>query len=362
MPLLLFVFAFAAVGSSVIYPTQRLPLTFSHARHLALPDIGCMTCHASAATSVRASDVLIPTEAACTGCHAIDRAQPEKVATPPARCDACHAGAPTERVSIPTPNLLFNHKIHADRQIACGACHDMRGVDLATRAQLPSMALCLGCHDGEKARSTACTTCHPTGPAGLLRTDFSEGKLVPAGSHDLRFRTDHAAAAKSDAKSCNACHTRAYCMDCHNGKQKPLDFHVGDYVHLHAVDARRQTTTCTGCHRLQTFCVGCHARSGVDTDPKTSEYQRPSRLPPGSVQIHAFHPSGWASGHRVQAERNLSQCVSCHREDFCMECHAAQFDPHPPGWATSSRCKALLTRAGRTCLRCHLRAEDARCG
>src|SRR5690348_6566519 len=59
--------------SEVVYPPQRLPLTFSHARHLALPGMTCVGCHVDAGASRSAVDNLMPVEAVCARCHAIDR-------------------------------------------------------------------------------------------------------------------------------------------------------------------------------------------------------------------------------------------------------------------------------------------------
>ncbi len=198
-------------------------------------------------------------------------------------------------------------------------------------------------------------------PSGVLRGD----------AHDLRFEMDHARVAANDQAYCANCHTRTFCIDCHNGIKKPMDFHGNDYVSLHPIDARRQTTNCSSCHRLQTFCTGCHARSGVSDDPRTSEFQRPSLATPGMPAKNQFHPDGWwttndtnqrtASHHSFQAERNMDQCVSCHRESFCQGCHGQEINPHPADWLHSSKCKALISRAGRTCLRCHTKLEDVRC-
>ena len=80
--------------SPIVYPAQRLPLVFSHAKHAAR-GTACIACHANAPTSQSAVDDLLPTEAACRACHPIDRADPDKAVAehqPPARCDACHAG------------------------------------------------------------------------------------------------------------------------------------------------------------------------------------------------------------------------------------------------------------------------------
>ena len=67
------------------------------------------------------------------------------------------------RVVIPDPNLKFNHKQHLDKQIPCSSCHgDLSKVDLATRAQLPTMAQCLGCHDNRMPSSTKAQAQRPT--------------------------------------------------------------------------------------------------------------------------------------------------------------------------------------------------------
>ncbi|HKA87827.1 MAG TPA: cytochrome c3 family protein [Haliangiales bacterium] len=367
--------------SPVIYPRQTIPLWFSHAQHLA-GGAACEGCHVDAAASTRAADDLIPAEKVCAGCHPIDRAVPDKeveAGAPDAKCSACHpgwsgAGEPP-RVVIPPASLKFNHKVHADRGIACQTCHGdllAQGVGLATRNDLPRMPLCLTCHDG-RAAPDACTTCHLGTPKGMIRTELPDGTLVPSGTlrgdaHDLRFRLDHARAAQNDARYCESCHEKRWCLDCHNGVVKPFDFHGNDYVRLHTTDARRNSTSCTGCHRLQTFCVACHARSGVSDDPRTSEYQR---LSLDENAKNRYHPDGWfstfdpnmrrGSHHSFEATRNIRACASCHRENFCLDCHAQKVNPHPPGFGATARCRALAARAGRTCLRCHLRVEGARC-
>ncbi|HEU5055645.1 MAG TPA: cytochrome c3 family protein [Kofleriaceae bacterium] len=368
--------------SEVVFPEQALPLRFSHALHLGRLKMACADCHTAARTSRSSLDLLIPGEDRCTPCHPIDRRDPDK-ATPAgaaaARCTTCHPGftpgAPVARVSIPRPNLKFDHRAHRERGIACAACHgDMTRVDLATRDQLPRMALCLDCHDGRRA-SDRCVTCHLADAGGRIQTAYPQGPLAPAGTlrgdaHDLTFRTDHRAAAEGGQAYCESCHKKDECLDCHDGVMKPLDFHAADYVALHAIEARRGSPDCTACHRLQTFCVGCHSRAGVTSDGKGSQFVAPSEGPPG----RRFHPPGWVefegdalvtgddsrgeNHHAFQAQRNIQQCASCHRESFCLRCHSAQpssrrINPHPNGWRGSRRCESLRRKNGRMCLRCH---------
>ena len=358
--------------SPVVYPAQRLPLVFSHARHLAR-GATCALCHPAATTSRSAVDDLIPTEAACRACHAIDRAQPTKQATPVAACAGCHVGyapdRPVARVYLVPPPLEFDHAAHA--KWPCARCHgDMTQVDLATTRQLPTMASCLDCH-GDGSEQRHCADCHPTQRGGLLATRFEHGTLTPGpndglgDAHGPGFLKDHVEPARSPGATCTACHDRSECVACHQGVMKPMDFHQGNYLLVHATEARRGTPDCSACHRYETFCVGCHEREGIG--PRVSSgfsESDPSKR---------FHPIGWSSQgpgpnlHAQEARRNLEECASCHREEDCLRCHSAEqghsvrVSPHPAGWRGSARCRALDRGNRRMCLRCHITPDELGC-
>ena len=385
--------AATAVIPSVLYPPQTIPLRFDHAQH-ARAAIACERCHVNAAGSVSATDNLMPTEATCRGCHAIDRAAPLKVVPPgqpAARCEACHPGfsgvnAPgalipkePERIVAPPADVKFNHKLHAGRGVACTLCHaNVETGGLATTADLPKMGLCLGCHDGRQA-TARCSACHLTLSDGRLRIHFAGGDLIPSGSlrghdaHTSGFREDHRVAGK-DERYCATCHKPTECIDCHGaGVVKPERIHSADYATVHGVDARRNTPNCSSCHRNQTFCLGCHQRLGVAADPEGGQPGRQPNNPFGTgTGVKRFHPPGWVrddvgavlttpgpSSHSFQAKRNLKTCVSCHREESCLACHSADLsrsigiNPHGPGFAGSSACRAMSSRNTRGCLKCH---------
>jgi hypothetical protein len=235
-----------------------------------------------------------------------------------------------------------------------------------------------------------CATCHVAAGNGMIRTEYDTGSLSPSGvlrgdDHDLNFRTSHRFAAQNDDAYCGNCHRKSFCVDCHNGVVKPMDFHGNDYLTLHTIDARRSSTTCTACHRLQTFCVGCHSRSGVSPDGRGGDFG--SRDPALNNFSENYHPAGWVrfnpglqlgggsrerDHHSFEAQRNIEQCAACHREDFCAGCHTEMSDvsspnrqpgvnPHPNNWANSRRCEALRARAGRMCLRCHVNSAQVTC-
>ncbi len=354
--------------SRVIYPPQSLPLAFSHAVHSSA-GVSCEGCHQAIYGSASSLDNNLPRESDCTACHEIDRAKARETSDL-SSCVRCHPGAASgqvQRVHLPIPNLKFSHKAHLARGASCDTCHgDIRKVDVASAKHLPTMRTCLQCHDG-KVASGACTTCH-LAEAGLrMQTSFpGVGQLTPSGTlrgaaHDLEFRTRHKYAAQNDAGFCASCHTQDSCSECHNGIRKPMSIHTGDYVRMHAVEARRNSPDCSSCHRLQTFCQGCHSRMGVADDEKGGQFRGTG----------AFHPVGWnavglagrgPNHHAFEAQRNIKQCASCHRESDCTKCHSAEVgsprvNPHPRTWRGSRKCQALVKRNPRVCLRCHIQSS-----
>ena len=356
-------------AGDVVYPPQRLPLVFSHQKHAAR-GTPCSACHAAATTSRSAIDDLIPTETACRACHPIDRNDPAKAATPVAACTGCHPGfvpgRPVERIFVMPATIKFDHGAHAKQ--TCESCHAVRDVDLATTQQLPTMGSCLGCHtDGTDQRR--CTSCHVAKVGGLIETQFPHGTLVPmqAGlgdDHGPGFAHDHKQQARRLDATCNACHDKSECIECHQGVVKPAEFHRANYLLVHATEAQRGRPDCSACHREQTFCVACHERSGIGTRGRT-EFERfdPQRQ---------FHPAGWASEgaganlHAAAARRNIGTCASCHRDNDCLRCHSAEptgmrVSPHPPNWRGSARCRALDRGNRRMCLRCHVTPDELGC-
>lgn len=351
-----------------VYPAQQIPLRFNHGQHLAL-GMDCTACHSNIATSRRSADNNFPRGVSCDACHGQQHPRPR---TEPAKCDLCHTAVDeqnrvTAGLRAPAPMLHFNHELHARVGASCESCHgDMSKVRLATTAQLPTEQSCLDCHDGFGA-TQRCGACHPTQADGRLALraidDRTMPALVPRGEswgigHDLAFVEDHAAVTKANPGMCESCHDETFCLDCHAGAVRPMRIHAGDYITVHALDARARTQDCQACHRTQTFCLGCHERMGFG-----------ERLE-GDFGIGGsltFHPPGWSGppglpqDHAQAAQRNMAACASCHTEDSCLACHATTgaatpglgVNPHGPGFRDSPRCQALAVRNRRACLKCH---------
>jgi hypothetical protein len=375
--------------SRVVFPEQQLPLKFSHKKHVSGLNLGCTTCHETAVTSKESRDVLLPAPTRCDVCHGTNHQDLLRVKRDPSNassaCSVCHTGTLVaadppviEGVTIPPPNLKFNHAVHANANVGCGECHGaVERVDLATRDQLPRMRGCISCHTGTRSvagdtsrPSGACSTCHVTEPNGLLQTEFASGQLSPpqwmrGAQHGPDWLERHKRVAAADSQFCANCHSESDCAECHDGRVRPRNVHPNDYLSLHSVEARQNGASCSSCHRQQSFCLSCHQRSGVAESGPFSNFASRGR----------FHPPKWvwtnaprsAPHHAWEAQKNLNACTSCHVERDCVGCHATRrvggrgealsagsgrgVNPHPPGFR--ARCGRPLRQNARACLFCH---------
>jgi hypothetical protein len=364
--------------SDVVFPMQHVTLRFNHAKHMGKPiQSTCKTCHGAAYRSASAQDLLLPKGTTCDACHSTDHdnlAAVQPGDDEKGQCAFCHLGykaADGNRVaqlSAPRANLVFNHKLHVDRNIGCAQCHGaVDQLELATRDQLPRMRGCFGCHEMPDSASrgeakSACDTCHPRGDSTSgptrIRTMFASGTLMPPrwlhnAQHTPDFLDRHKYVAADDSQFCANCHTEDYCADCHDGRVRPRSIHPNDYLNMHAIDARMEPQKCESCHHETSFCLGCHMRVGVAEASPTSDRDHARFHPPKSIWSD---PPMKMGSHGFEAERNLNACVSCHTERDCVVCHGALgvgggFDPHKGGFRGG--CATQLRRNPRPCYVCH---------
>ena len=360
--------------SDVIFPAQRMTLRFNHKFHVTEQKMKCTSCHKGATTSTTAQDTLIPPGTVCDDCHSTnhdDLANMKPGDDESGKCAFCHTGftegSPVVPFRIARPNMVFNHKVHADRNIGCQQCHGaVQDLELATRDQMPRMRGCFNCHQmpDSAARGdakSACETCHVRAAVregGRIQTVFASGKLSPPRwLHNAQHTPDwierHRMVAANDSQFCANCHKEEYCTDCHDGRVRPRSIHPNDYISMHPIEARQATQRCTSCHREQSFCLTCHQRLGIAMSG-----------PPGARDSGRFHPPKdiWSTAprkpghHAFEAERNLNACVSCHIERDCVVCHGANgvgggFNPHRAGFAGG--CSTQMRRNPRPCYVCH---------
>lgn len=362
--------------SKAIFPPQKLTIRFNHKFHVKDQGVQCKTCHAGAATSESVNDKLTPKPLVCDSCHGTDHTDLAKVAPgdeASGKCNFCHLGYKNgdgnsvAKLEIPRPNMVFNHKKHAARNIACQQCHgDVEKLELATRDQLPRMKGCFNCHQHPDAAArgdakSACETCHVKGnqqEGGRIKTMFASGVLQPPrwlhnAGHGPDFIQRHKMVAANDSQFCASCHKEEFCTACHDGRVRPRSIHPNDYLSMHPIEARLATQKCQSCHREQSFCLSCHQRAGVSMSG-----------PSGAAMTGRFHPpkAEWSDPprrpghHSFEAMRNLNACVSCHIERDCVICHGGKgigggFNPHNGGFAAS--CSTQFKRNPRPCYVCH---------
>lgn len=249
----------------------RPNLHFSHATHVGLDGVECVTCHEGVEEAALATREHLPAMETCLSCHDDRRA--------PAACATCHPEGldGTLRTSFASGQLVpDDHGPHWSRQHDGGAELDVE--------------YCASCHAQED-----CLSCH-------------EGSIPPA-SHAGDYLALHSQDAFANAPSCTPCHrVDRFCQDCHRrsgvvpgtrpgafrGEFHPEGWSTGwvvDRSH-HSFVARKNVGACGSCHD-GSLCANCH------------------RWLPGA---HSIHGPGWRGSSR---ERRLRR----ENFDLCLECH-----------------------------------------
>ena len=303
-----------------------------HTTHKGVKD-GCAACHAAAPKD--AGEWKPIGHDTCAPCHAEFGARPLKAgdALKAPRCVPCHPAA-GPKDAAPRPALTFGHAVHKP----VGSCDKCHAVKDGVMVQSLPMYSCVTCHEDEGRRMT-CATCHVTPPKGAAGGRGAAKDLsallpkaaVPGIGHGPGWGRAHAKVAVA---------RKATCAECHDD----------------GIAAKKKVTECSQCHAAQTFCAGCHQRTGVAPYGASAGPAAKSR-----------HPQGWsgpvktAGHHSLAAQRDISVCASCHEEKSCIGCHGAQakggkgVSPHAAGIADN--CGALLSRNETACLKCHERAD-----
>lgn len=161
-------------------------------------------------------------------------------------------------------------------------------------------------------------------------------------NHTDNWPREHrvAAADGGEAAMCTTCHTRSFCVSCHDGAQRPT-FHATNYVTRHAEDSFTRETDCASCHQAQAFCVRCHQNTGA------------ARTGAPNAAFHDAQPE-WTALHGRVARRSIETCASCHQQVDCLKCHSAtgyaRVRPHPAGLDLDR----LESSNAALCRRCHV--------
>ena len=300
---------------------------FEHRAHV-LEGIACTKCHGSIPEAGEDGPLHLPSNAACLECH--EQPHDERP------CRGCHGldFTPT-RLQMAKRYLRFAHATHLPEVAGnCVRCH--QDVQQNEHTLLPRMAACLSCHEHKDSFELAdCDDCHQNLEAEHTRP---VSHLVHEEDYVQRHRTDAAA----NRALCETCHTQAQCASCHGVNVAVLpqrrDFstpslsglHRAGFRSRHAREAAANRGLCVTCH-TESSCQRCHAESGLAAN--------------GTARFNP-HPPGWVSttpggnAHGPAARRDPVSCASCHSgggEQLCVDCHrvgGVGGSVHPPGWSS----------------------------
>lgn len=275
--------------------------------------------------------------ASCATCHARNL------------CLSCHVNAPEspailalasdDRSPVRASSLLVppSHRAE-DFMRAHGREAERRG---ATCATCHTRESCTSCHVGALPRAVAALPAAAEGRAPgahLART--------PPPSHTREFRERHGAEANARPASCETCHARSTCLECHRpdgGRQ--ARYHPQSFITRHPSSAYARDASCSDCHNPAQFCQSCHQQSGLVAQSR--------------IGARGYHDAfrGFSLGHGQAARQSLESCASCHAERDCTACHSAvgggfRFNPHGPGFDA----QRLRAKNPSLCAACHGRA------
>jgi len=157
--------------------------------------------------------------------------------------------------------------------------------------------------------------------------------------HPPFFATSHDVTAATGRLTCEGCHARKFCADCHDGEGRRR-FHALNFVQRHAADSYAREQSCSSCHNPQVFCKSCHQSLGMQS---------------GGTERVAFHTAQplWLLQHGAAARQGLESCAACHRQTDCLQCHSVLgrgVSPHGPGFDPA----AMARRNRQVCFACHL--------
>lgn len=244
----------------------------NHEFHVTEMEVECESCHPDITSSTKASDKNLPTMENCGDCHDVEDDE---------NCGMCHRDTdePLELANPPRP-INFNHKVHLDNKVNCTLCHGaVAATEKLTEKNMPKMAVCMNCHDGNRA-SSECALCHGT-------------RLTLKDLHPGDWRHQHGEIATFKRDYCVSCHKKeSYCVDCHSGDNLTRMTHDLNYRYTHGLDARAKENRCLTCHDARSFCNDCHLRE--------------RRMP------LEHSTANWRDRHGLAAISDVENCSICH--------------------------------------------------
>jgi len=332
--------------------------------HTAAPDTACATCHLSLpeARLLTAADVgAFPEPESHQAAGFLERgghgaqakAPPGAASSVAPSCATCHARDFCITCHVDAPETALIQALAPDAR-SLGISSDLKAPaghaasDFLTRHGSQSRKApadcrtchtqesCAACHNGQREVATALYAAGPGRGAGAVIV-----RRRPE-SHASDFSDVHASPAASRPATCEGCHVRTQCLDCHRPTaSRTPEYHPETFLARHPTAAYARETDCSDCHNPAAFCQSCHEQSGL--------------VSPRGQLTHGFHDAknAFSLGHGQAARQSLETCTSCHVERDCLTCHSALFgrgfSPHGPGFDA----ERLRKKNPQMCTVCH---------
>jgi len=271
----------------------------------------CATCHSKPGMKPNLTAAL--TAESCRGCHS-----PEEIEMPSGFEARRFAGAHTTTTGKYV-DIAFSHVAHfkvKDRfDLHCTTCHyAIPSSTSINNLTLPKMLDCVQCHDSARAiqaefRMSNCKTCHVDTVSLTSAVPTSHTINVKPDFHTEAFRQHHESEAVAPDAKCYVCHQNVRATtsatargQCDSCHQVMLPAsHTSRWKDdLHGKYAALDRTSCATCHKAE-YCSDCH-----------------NELPRSHNPLPLFK----AGAHAMAAKLDLRSCLTCHTfQNTCSECH-----------------------------------------
>ena len=169
----------------------------------------------------------------------------------PDECTECHQGSDV----VPNHGAFWmkEHRLPAQKATSnCSDCHQQ--------------SYCLDCHVGGGIE--------PDPKKSLSR----RGEYMPK-THRSDFISVHSVKAADNPQNCYPCHESSFCSDCHSRTRQKGRMTIRshrpagssqlyDWTSDHAAEARRNLQSCEACHPDADVCVACHRSGQTNPHPR----------------------------------------------------------------------------------------------
>lgn len=184
-----------------------------------------------------------------------------------------------------------DHTDYRDLQFSeCTECHRGEGVPpnhgggWLKEHRIPATRpdrFCFDCHD-----QGTCQDCHEGGGIQAKLPSSQHKRDIKPQTHRSDWVSIHPIQAMSNPQQCKRCHEASFCSDCHrrldvaaltirdHAKNGGTQAYIAAFPDQHAAEARRNLASCQACHPEGNVCLTCHsAKVGTRINPHPKDFK-----------------------------------------------------------------------------------------